>query len=65
MKACILSQFYQVFVLFVCLFFIFTCTNFSGVLSQWFSTFLMLQPSNTVPHAVVTPNHKNIFLATS
>lgn len=24
-------------------------------LHQWFSTFLMIQPSNTTPHAVVTP----------
>jgi hypothetical protein len=25
---------------------------------QWLSTFLMLQPFNTVPHVVVTPNQK-------
>lgn len=24
----------------------------------WFSTFLMMQPFNTVPYSVVTPNHK-------
>ena len=34
-------------------------------LEQWFSTFLMLWPFNTVPHVVVTPNHKIIFVATS
>ncbi len=32
---------------------------------QWFSTFLMPRPFNTVPHVVVTPNHKIIFVATS
>jgi hypothetical protein len=26
-------------------------------LEQWFSTFLKLQPLNTVPHGVVTPDH--------
>ena len=31
-------------------------------LEQWFSTFLMLQPFNTVPHVVVTPNHTIILL---
>ena len=33
---------------------------------QWFSTFLMLEPFNTVPHVVVTlpPSHKIIFVAT-
>lgn len=35
-------------------------------LGQWFSTLLMLQPFNTVPHAVVIPpHHKIIFVATS
>ncbi|KAL8174881.1 UNVERIFIED_CONTAM: hypothetical protein K2H54_004607 [Gekko kuhli] len=29
-------------------------------LRQWFSTFLMPRPFNTVPHVVVTPNHKII-----
>ena len=29
---------------------------------QWFSTFLILRPFNTVPHLVVTPNHKIILL---
>jgi hypothetical protein len=29
-------------------------------LNQWFSAFLMLQPFNTVPHVVVTPNQKII-----
>ena len=38
--------------LFVCLF----------VLKQWFSTFLMLQPFNTVIHIMVSPNHKIISL---
>lgn len=27
-------------------------------LERWFSTFLILCPFNTVPHGVVTPNHK-------
>jgi hypothetical protein len=34
-------------------------------LEQWFSTFLMLQPFNTVPHAVMTPNGNITFVATS
>jgi hypothetical protein len=35
-------------------------------LEQWFSTFLMPRSFNTVPpHVVATPNHKNIFIATS
>ena len=41
-----------------------TCTHVSSrhvSLDQWFSTFLMLQPFNTVPH-VVTPNDKIILL---
>lgn len=33
-------------------------------LNQWFSTFLVLQPSNTVPQVVVTPNRKMIVFAT-
>jgi hypothetical protein len=45
------------------------CLNFLILqkfpLVQWFSTFLMLWPFNTVPHVVVTPNHKIIFIATS
>jgi hypothetical protein len=36
-----------------------------SVLEQWFSTFLMLLPFNTVPHVVLIPNHKIIFIATS
>jgi hypothetical protein len=32
------------------------------LLSHWLSTFLMLQPFNTVPHVVVTPNHIIISL---
>lgn len=35
----------------------------SFVLEQWFPTFLMLRPCNTVPHVVATPNHKIIFIA--
>lgn len=31
-----------------------------ATLNQWLLTFLML--SNTVPHVVVIPNHKIIFL---
>ena len=34
-------------------------------LEQWFSTFLTLRPFNTVPHAVVTPDHNMISIATS
>lgn len=34
------------------------------ILYQWFSHFLMLRASNTVPHVVVTPNQK-FFVATS
>jgi hypothetical protein len=33
-------------------------------LKQCLSTFPMLQPFNTIPHAVVMPNHKIIFIAT-
>lgn len=33
-------------------------------LDQWFLTFLMLLPFNTVPHAVATYNCKIIFVAT-
>lgn len=32
---------------------------------EWLSTFLMLQPFNTVPHAVMTPNGNITFVATS
>ena len=32
---------------------------------QWFTAFLMLWPFNSVPHVVVTPNHKIIFVTTS
>ena len=31
-------------------------------LQQWLSTFPMLQPFNTVPCVVLTPNHKSIVL---
>ena len=34
-------------------------------LEQQLPTFLMLQPFNTAPHVVVTPNHKITFVATS
>ena len=34
-------------------------------LDQWFSTFLSLQPFNTVPQAMMTFNHKIIFVAIS
>ena len=30
-------------------------------LDQWFSTFLMVHPFNTVPHVVVAPKHKIIL----
>ena len=33
-----------------------------NTVEQWFSTFLMLRPFNTVPHVVVTSNHKIISL---
>ena len=33
-------------------------------IAQGFSAFLMLGLFNTVPHVVVTPNHKVIFVAT-
>jgi hypothetical protein len=33
----------------------------SHFLMQLFSAFLVLQPFNTVPHVVMTPNHKIIF----
>jgi hypothetical protein len=36
----------------------------AGTLEQWFSAFPVLQPFTTVPHVVVTPSHKMIFLAT-
>jgi hypothetical protein len=31
-------------------------------LHEWFSTFLMMGPFNTVPHVAVTPNHKTTLL---
>ena len=31
-------------------------------LDQWLSTFLMLWPFDTVPHVVLTPNHKVVLL---
>jgi hypothetical protein len=36
-------------------------------LEEWFSTFLMLflMLYNVLPHVVMTPNHKVIFIATS
>jgi hypothetical protein len=34
-------------------------------LEQWFSAFLILGHLNTVLHAVVTPKHTIIFVATS
>lgn len=37
--------------------------NVNNGLDQWVSTFLMLTPFNTLPHVVVTPNHKIIFIA--
>ena len=33
-------------------------SSLAHLLEEWFSTFLMMQPFNTVPHAVGTPNHK-------
>lgn len=36
-----------------------------ALLQKWFSTFLTPPPFNTVPRAVVTPNHKVIFIAAS
>lgn len=36
----------------------------SANLDQCFSTFLMLRPFNTVPHVVLTLNHKISFGAT-
>ena len=39
--------------------------NLTNMLDQWFSTFLMLQHFNTVPHVVVTPkyiNHQTVLL---
>ena len=41
-----------------------TKVSFSLLQDQWFSTFLMLRPLNTVPHVVGTPSHKVIFVAT-
>ena len=39
--------------------------SLSLTLKQWFSAFPMLRPFNTVPHVVVTPNHKIIFIVIS
>jgi len=36
--------------------------NPSQIVNQWFSTFLMLLPFNTVPHVRVMPNHKTISM---
>lgn len=38
---------------------------FPHCLSQWFSTFLTLNSFSAVPHIVVTPNNKIIFVATT
>lgn len=38
---------------------------FKGLLMQCFSSFLMLQPFDTVTHVGVTHNYKIIFVATS
>lgn len=35
-----------------------------NILEQWFSTFLVLRPFNTVSRIVVTPNHNVIFIPT-
>lgn len=43
----------------------FTVLQYFLELEQWFSTFLVLQPLNTVPHVVVTHNHKIVFVATA
>lgn len=32
-------------------------------LNQWFLTFLMLCPFNTLPHGVINPKYKIMFLA--
>ena len=40
-------------------------SNLPDTLVQWLSTFLRLQSFNTVPHVVVTPKHKIIFVAIS
>lgn len=32
---------------------------------EWFSAFLVLQSLNTVPHAVVTSEHKIVFIVPS
>jgi hypothetical protein len=34
-------------------------------LEQWLSSLLMLRSFNIVPHVVIPPNHKIIFIATS
>lgn len=38
---------------------------FKEILEQWFLTFLMLRPFNTVSRVVATPNRKIIFVATT
>lgn len=44
---------------------------YATLLGDWealdnrFSTFLTVRPSNAVPHVVVTPSHKIIFVAIS
>ena len=32
------------------------------LLMQWFSMFLILRPFNSIPHVVITPNHKIVSL---
>jgi hypothetical protein len=39
-----------------------TKQNKTFFIEQWFLAFPMLQPFNTVPHVVGTPNHKIILL---
>lgn len=41
------------------------CRHIALTLEQCFSTVIMLRPFNTVPRAVVTPNHKFISIAAS
>jgi hypothetical protein len=42
-----------------------SCWGSEDPVDQHFSAFLMLQPFNTVPRVVVTPNQSIIFVATS
>jgi hypothetical protein len=37
----------------------------SEPLREWFPAFLTLRPFDTVPHAVLIPNHEIIFIVTS